>query len=209
MGSRRPEGRPPPGGEAALAARRGGEGLTQSPQSPRRFPCLFRAGSAEGQGRARLRPRRKRRTKGGKERGGHGKGSVAERGTDGKRKRRREGGEKSFPHNGNMFRKIFHTMEACFGHFSTQWKRVFHTVEKPAPGRRQGRARLRPRRKRRIKRFPRGVLGGASRPGEPLSRIPHPPGSAGTLRPTFCRFVPPGRAERTPFPPSRPGPGRG
>ena len=29
-----------------------------------------------------------------------------------------------FPHNGNMFPKFFHTMEACFGHFSTQWKHV-------------------------------------------------------------------------------------
>ncbi len=38
-----------------------------------------------------------------------------------------------FPHNGNVFRKIFHTMEAGFGHFSTQWKRVlprFSTVWK-------------------------------------------------------------------------------
>ena len=38
-----------------------------------------------------------------------------------------------FPHNGSMFREIFHTMEACFGHFSTQWKHVsrgFSTVWK-------------------------------------------------------------------------------
>ena len=82
------------------------------------------------------------------------------------------GGEKSFPHNGNQFRGFFHTMEACFGHFSTQWKRVFHAVEKPAPGRRQGRARLRPRRKGRITRFPRGFC----RWGEPSRRAasPHP-----------------------------------
>ena len=29
-----------------------------------------------------------------------------------------------FPHNGSMFRGVFHTMETCFAKFSTQWKCV-------------------------------------------------------------------------------------
>lgn len=29
-----------------------------------------------------------------------------------------------FPHNGNVFPELFHTMEAGFGHFSTQWKYI-------------------------------------------------------------------------------------
>jgi hypothetical protein len=50
-----------------------------------------------------------------------------------------------FPHNGNMFRKIFHTMEAGFGHFSTQWNHVsrgFSMVWKSFP--RCGKNRARP-----------------------------------------------------------------
>ena len=34
----------------------------------------------------------------------------------------------NFPHNGSMFRHVFHTMETCF-------LRVFHGVEKPRPAR--------------------------------------------------------------------------
>jgi hypothetical protein len=44
----------------------------------------------------------------------------------------------NFPHNGSMFRHVFHTMETCFA-------QRFHTVEKSAnrPGRR-GRSRALP-----------------------------------------------------------------
>jgi hypothetical protein len=98
-----------------------------------------------------------------------------------------------FPHNGNMFRKIFHTMEAGFGHFSTQWKRVFHAVEnfirdRIAEG--QGRARLRPRRQRRIKRFPWGILPVGR--AVPASRFPAalvPPARRGRLAPPSRRSV--------------------
>ena len=133
--------------------KRGSErGSTKEQKDKEKREC-GKGAEGGGQGRARLRPRRQRRTKGGRE-----AGSVCVFGLDG------------------------------------------------------GGAARRPPRKTATGRDGRGkgaFFGGASRPGEPLSRIPHPPGSAGTLRPTFCRFVPPGRAERAPFPPSRPGPGRG